>query len=507
MNKILGLLLSLFYLSISAQSNSVSLQYATLLDSSILKSNLQVLANDSLLGRETGMEGQKRAEKYIVSVLKEYAIQPAVDGEYTQLFNVVTNKLNSVSLSVDDSLINNENAIFSTSFIQDTTFLSKDIIFAGYGIASDSYNDYSGISVKGKLVFILEDLPLDKEGNSIFSEEEEKIWKYNFILRSKVADDYGALGLVVVSTKNTRRRTQFLRYYDYRDISLLADATVAPSFFMSEEVFHYIFYCDSKDVDDYLLKKRMSKKKFDISKELKFSIKSNREIMESSNVIGKIESINTLAPWIVLTAHYDHVGFNDSLVYNGADDNGSGTSAILNIAKVFSEAKEDGISFDKNILFMLVSGEEKGLLGSKYYVSNPIVDLNNTLCNLNIDMIGRVDKKHIENENYIYLIGSDRISKDLHDINENMNQLYTHLDLDYTYNALDDPQKYYERSDHYNFAKNGIPVIFYFNGSHADYHKASDTEEKITYSALLKRTQLVFHTAWYLATMEAMELN
>jgi Zn-dependent M28 family amino/carboxypeptidase len=151
------------------------------------------------------------------------------------------------------------------------------------------------------------------------------------------------------------------------------------------------------------------------------------------------------------------------------------------------------------MLFMAVSGEEKGLLGSAYYAENPVFPLNNTVCDLNIDMIGRLDEKHEKTPDYIYLIGSDKLSSELHKISELANKTYTQLELDYTYNDEKDKNRYYYRSDHYNFAKKGIPVIFYFNGVHADYHKETDETEKINFEKMEKITRLVFFTAWELA--------
>ena len=145
--------------------------------------------------------------------------------------------------------------------------------------------------------------------------------------------------------------------------------------------------------------------------------------------------------------------------------------------------------------------KKKDLYGSRYYTENPIFPLENTVTNLNIDMIGRIDKAHEDKDknNYIYLIGSDRLSTELHNISEAVNKKYTKLDLDYTYNRKNDPNRFYFRSDHYNFAKHNIPIIFYFNGVHEDYHKITDTADKIEYDLLAKRTQLVFYTAWEVA--------
>ncbi len=219
----------------------------------------------------------------------------------------------------------------------------------------------------------------------------------------------------------------------------------------------------------------------------------------SENVVAFIEGTEKPEEILIISSHYDHMGIKDGEVYLGADDNASGTTAVLEIAQAFAKAKKDGHGPKRSIMFVNFTGEERGLLGSKYFVANPIIPLKNVVANLNIDMIGRMGYEHPEDDNYVYVIGADRLSTELHDLNERMNATYTKLDLDYKYNEKSDPNRFYKRSDHYNFAKNGIPIIFYFNGVHEDYHKPSDTPDKILLDLLVKRTKLVFHTAWEIA--------
>ena len=224
------------------------------------------------------------------------------------------------------------------------------------------------------------------------------------------------------------------------------------------------------------------------------------ETVNTENVVAIIEGKTKPEEYIVISSHLDHIGLENGAINNGADDDGSGTVALLEIAQAFQAAVDAGEGPDRSIVFLHVSGEEKGLLGSKYYTNNPLYPLANTIANLNIDMVGRTDPKRTEGRReYVYLIGSNRLSTDLHEISEAANKATLNLDLDYTYNAPDDPNRFYFRSDHYNFAKNNIPVIFYFNGTHADYHKPTDTVEKIEFDLLKLRTQLVFYTAWELA--------
>lgn len=226
---------------------------------------------------------------------------------------------------------------------------------------------------------------------------------------------------------------------------------------------------------------------------------------DTENVLAYIPGTNKPEEYLIISGHYDHEGVSEKgEIFYGADDNASGTSALLEIAQAFKLASDKGFKPKRSIVIMHTTAEEIGLHGSRFYVEHPIFPLENTVANLNIDMIGRVDERHIkdQNEDYIYLIGADRLSHELHFVSEAINQSFTKLSLDYKFNDEDDHNRYYYRSDHYNFAKENIPVIFYFNGPHEDYHKPSDTVDKINFPLLQKRTQLIFATAWQLANQE-----
>lgn len=220
---------------------------------------------------------------------------------------------------------------------------------------------------------------------------------------------------------------------------------------------------------------------------------------DSENIWAFIEGSEKPEEIIVVSAHYDHIGIIGGEIYNGADDDGSGTVALLEIAQAFQEAKNDGFGPKRSILFLHVTGEEHGLYGSSYYTENPLFPLKNTITNINIDMIGRSDEFHKKSNKYVYLIGSNFLSTDLHNACEKANKQYIKIKLDYKFNSKNDPNRFYYRSDHYNFAKNNIPSVFLFNGVHDDYHQASDEIDKIEYDALQKRTQLAFAIAWELA--------
>jgi len=222
----------------------------------------------------------------------------------------------------------------------------------------------------------------------------------------------------------------------------------------------------------------------------------------SQNVLAYIKGAELPDEVLIISAHTDHLGIDGDEIYNGADDNGSGTAAIMEIAQAFKLAATDGYAPKRSILFLHLTGEEEGLEGSRYYTKYPVFPLEQTVADLNIDMIGRVDEVHETNHNYIYLIGSDRLSTELHYVSEAANATFTQLDLDYKYNDENDSNNFYSRSDQYNFAQENVPVIFYFNGTHKDYHQPTDTPDKLDYALLEKRAKLIFATAWYLANAE-----
>lgn len=229
--------------------------------------------------------------------------------------------------------------------------------------------------------------------------------------------------------------------------------------------------------------------------------KYNENLPDSENIWVFIEGTDKKNEIVVLSAHYDHVGTKNGEIYNGADDDGSGTVGLMEIAKALQKAKAEGNGPRRSVLILHVTGEEHGLHGSRFYSENPLYPLANTVADVNIDMIGRRDEFH-EDNNYVYVIGSDYLSSDLYNICEEVNKKNVNLVLDYKYNDKKDPNRFYYRSDHYNFAKNGIPSVFLFNGTHADYHQPTDDVEKIEFDALCKRTKYAFGIVWEIANRE-----
>lgn len=228
--------------------------------------------------------------------------------------------------------------------------------------------------------------------------------------------------------------------------------------------------------------------------------------LKTENVLGYLEGTDKKDELVIVTAHYDHIGKSErsegDRINNGADDDGSGTVTVMELAKTFAQAKKDGKGPRRSMLFMTVTGEEEGLLGSEYYSEHPVFPLDKTVVDLNIDMVGRRDAQHKDSAPYVYVIGSDKLSTELHKLSESVNKTYVNLIFDYTYNDQNHPDRLYYRSDHWNFAKKNIPIIFYFDGIHEDYHKPSDEVEKIEFDLMAKRAQCVFYTAWEIANRE-----
>lgn len=479
-----------------------------------LKEHLSILASDEFEGRETGQPGQRLAAEYIAKVFEGYGMPRVVgDSSYFQKIAFTAEGWNRIAL-----VLNGESyrhlwdyyAYPSTNAaMPETSF--EEVLFLGYGIESERYNDYKGVDVKGKAILIYDGEPVDASGTSrVTGTQQLSDWAKDWRRKLRLAREKGA-SLVLVIDGNFKqnvaeaRRAIFNTGLQYGE-GENPEQNYANNCFITTKVAKEILGGEYKKV--IRARKNMQKKgkskALPLSCQLTLQLDKFKRQVLGENVLGYIEGTDEKRKdeLLVITAHYDHLGRRGSSIYNGADDNGSGTSTVLEVAEAFAAAKKQGIGPRRSVLLMLVSGEEKGLLGSQYYVEHPVFPLESTIADINVDMVGRVDEKHKDNPEYIYVIGSDRMSTELHQINEQANATYTKLELDYTYNADDDPNRYYYRSDHYNFAERGIPAIFYFNGTHPDYHRTSDTVDKIQFDKMAKIGQLVFYTAWELANRE-----
>ena len=485
----------------SKTTTSVSVDptvYASSITSAELKDMLYVYASDEFEGRETGEPGQKMAVEYLKKHYVDLGIASPLSGDnYFQKVNLANQKTPVTQVSINGTAFENFKDIVSSSSAKTQTLNVNDVVYAGYGIEDEAYSDYKNITVKGKVIIIKSGEPKNADGTFVTTGKTESTkWsagRQATAFKRDAAVKNGAIALLTVDDAMLKQYATFIesRVNSGRDGRIvLTDKPDGILQFVVSENF-------AKAIHPDILTLETSKK---IDAKLNFNITSEAKAIDSENVVAYIKGSEKPDEIIVISAHLDHEGIKDGEVYNGADDDGSGTVAILEIAEAFKKATDEGQGPKRSILFLHVTGEEKGLLGSSYYTDiSPIFPLENTVANLNIDMIGRTDPKRTGDRNYVYLIGSDKLSTELHQLSEEVNSKYTNITLDYTYNDENDPNRYYYRSDHYNFVKNNIPVIFYFNGTHDDYHKASDTPYKIEYDLLENRTRLVFYTAWELA--------
>ncbi|MES2593540.1 MAG: M28 family peptidase [Bacteroidota bacterium] len=475
-----------------------------------LSKNLHVLASDEFEGRETGKKGQKMAASYIAAQFKAAGIPPYKDTMYYQPFMLNVIVPSTAEVFAGKKKYKNNIDYYTYPDQVELNLSAENILFLGYGLQELSYNDYEGMDVKDKVLMILEGEPFSKDSLSLISGKKMKSsWLTDTKLKIKKAGDNEVKGLLIVVEdivkdveKNKHKLESSSMKLELPDSGLFV---IYISKKMATDILNAHAYSKNKNAVD-LLKQKISEtgKPFnmDIPTSFNISVKNVVKKVSSENVLGFIEGSDLKEEVVVITAHYDHLGKEGAVVFNGADDDGSGTVAVIELAKTFAKAKQEGAGPRRSMLFMTVAGEEKGLLGSSYYVNNPVYPLKNTVCDLNIDMIGRLDDRHPNNPNYVYLIGSDKLSSGLHKISEKANKTYTNLELDYKYNNTADKNRYYYRSDHYNFAKNDIPVIFYFNGTHVDYHKETDEVEKIDFNKIQKITKLVFFTAWELVNRD-----
>ncbi|TGE20795.1 M28 family peptidase [Hymenobacter aquaticus] len=404
------------------------------------------------------------------------------------------------------------------------TSAPADPVFMGFGIETEKYNDYAGRpDVRGRDVIVLQGEPNNGLGRYLFSgSKQDSEWSSVF-RKAALARDKGARSLTVVTyatpsafqklTKPVQPELAHPTYFLTAPVVQPDDNTYrqeVPPGYITTTITHgplgaALLGTTLADLWRY------DKESYKLGHPptgfqpvaFRVAMPHKREEVTTTNVLGLLEGTDKKAELLVISAHYDHLGTRHDTIYHGADDGGSGPAAVLALARAFTAAKAAGQGPRRSILFLLDSGEEQGLLGSEYYTGHPVFPLSSTVADLNIDMLGRTDKAHAGKPNYLYLLGSDRLSPELHTLSEDANVQYARLRLDYKYNAPREPEHLYYRSDHYNFARNGVLGIVYTDGLHPDYHRATDDLSKIEFDKLTERARLVFFTAWELANRDA----
>ncbi len=523
-----------------AQKSDEAAKYAATITKEALKSKLTILAGPEMEGRETASPGQKKAAAYIEDQFKAYGLKPGNGDSYQQLYPVYQDMLVENKLSVNGKTFSwDKDYSFTLQTSYNGAWTFNDIVFAGYGNvdSANKVNDYAGLDVKGKVVVVLDGgttpsappaaggrgnfggpsqakvAAARKNGAAVllivstdFPRKNPTATKGRMTLQppgSGTLQGAGAAPASSVNINNTNGRMT-LQPSVSGTLQGAGGAPASPLFIasISEDVASALLGRTTKVATAEL--KTLRKGKY--VSEFTLAAKKANVALESSNVIGVLPGTSKKDEYVFLTGHYDHLGKAGNVIWYGADDDGSGTVGVMQMAEAFAAAAKNGNKPKRTMIFMTVSGEEKGLLGSEYYSEHPTVNLAKASVDLNTDMIGRGDSSRKgDTLNYIYVIGHDKLSSDLAVINEGVNKQYTNIALDYKYDDPNDRNRIYYRSDHYNFAKKGVPILFFYDGMlGADYHRPTDTVDKIQFDIMAKRTQLVFHTAWVIANRDEM---
>jgi Peptidase family M28 len=482
---------------VNAQDTTAN-RYANIIDTAGLRHHLYIVAGAGMEGRETTTPGQHKAAAYIEEQFKAMGLLPVWNSGYQQTFPVYQDSLITSALSIDGRALRSDTdfAVSGNSGFN-VAFSASEILYVGYGLSDSVRDDYAKVNARGKIVLVTPGAPATlSRGRTV------KGLAPPYQVLQAAAQKNGAIALLIVD-QNFPRNPLPAKGYMY--VTNKRNNPVPNTFFISDSVAGVIMG------SDYGVAGKMMKSGVPLPnsyyKTIALNLQKNTEKLESTNVIGMLEGSKKKDESIIVTAHYDHLGKRgDSVIYYGADDDGSGTVSLLEIAQAFTTAAKEGHRPKRNIIFMTVSGEEKGLWGSSFYAEHPAFPLDKTSVDLNIDMVGRVDaeRKTPDTLNYIYLIGDDKLSSDMRPISDSINTLHDNITLDHKFNDPADPMRIFYRSDHFNFAKKGVPILFFFSGLHADYHRPTDTPDKINYPLMEKRDRFIFFTAWEMANREEM---
>jgi hypothetical protein len=467
--------------------------------------DLDFLSSDSLKGRDTGSAGERIAADYLADRYQDLGLMPGGNEQtYYQNFELIQTTFDNITYevlkegeSIDISVHSYDDIANFYRISDGEKYLFGDIVFVGLGV-----RDTSKINLENKWLLSFHDPIINS------SERMKKLVHAN-----------NALGVIYIEHSNSEvfEEEAYIMQGEFRSESRVklphlndsdkSYVRIHPK--LASQLLGLHSINELNDLKNKLKANPNSFEPFEMEYSLKYTPNIRMRITKSRNVIAFIEGDDPILKdeVVVLSAHYDHVGVgspdvNGDFIYNGADDDGSGTVALLQIAQGLKAAKDAGASFKRSVLFLHVSGEELGLLGSRFYSDHPVFPIEKTVANLNIDMIGRRDPAHLDNPNYIYIIGGKIISSSLQETLIKANKMSVNIELSDRYNSLRDPNQFYRRSDHWNFGRFGVPFIFFFNGTHKDYHKPSDEIDNIDFYALRKRTQLIFMTAALLSNSD-----
>lgn len=467
-----------------------------------LRTNLEFIASDELEGRDTGSKGARVAAKFIASRLKQYGIKPfGDDSTYFQNFELQSTKLDpnselkyTGSDSVKNLILGQEFAPFKIGEPIENT----DIVFVGYGVSDSlsNYNDYEGLDVKGKTVLCMPGLPT-REDDPDFLKTTKRA-QARSTGKADVAMQKGAAGAIVLLAERWNKNwSRLSRMVNRERINKIEpeEKEINAAWVDSGMVKNLLSMPNLtyKDLIDTLAAGTVENGTV-LNGKMSWNIAINQKILNARNVVGLLEGSdpNLKNEFVSVGAHYDHVGIGrDGQIYNGADDNGSGTVAILESARQAALLQEN----KRPILFLFYTGEEKGLLGAEHFVEN-FEQIKDVIVNLNMDMVGR------EHQDTMYVVGSGKLSGEFFEIVERSNKETVNFVFDYTLDDEDHPERIYYRSDHWQFAKNGIPVVFLTDYHDEDYHKPTDDADKINYEKLRRAALITTKIALNVANLD-----
>lgn len=485
MMKAITFLLFVFITTFSFQQ-SLAEKYQYYFHKDSLKNHLAVLTSDSLTGRYTGTVGQQKAAAYIKTKFVQNGIQPLFKTGYYQPFSIGR-------LSPSGKLtVNNKELNYFKDYISFDQDVSTNFDYTEIVYISNSVKKKNIPSVKNKFILLTEREVEDFDNAKLRA----------FFNHYKEQD---AAGIIFSTPTFEVIKDEIKKELTNKQFLLMDEVSRSldfPLFFVSDTFKETLVFSKNRWKKRFVKHKAIKKPLF--LGQIKGQINPDLDVIHTENIGGIIPAVNHKngnKDHVVIMGHFDHLGIRSGDMFRGADDNGSGISSILEQARIFGLAKKDGMTFDRSIVFLAVSAEEIGLLGSSFYTKNPALPLENTNAVLNIDMVGRENLDTLDTYS-LYLIGADKIDKELSEVNEKINDEFFGLHLDYRYNEEEHPMRIYYRSDHYNFVEYGVPSVFYFGGFHEDYHKPSDTADKINLDKLNKVSKFLFFTAWEIATNE-----
>ncbi len=492
---------------------------ANLIQAENLKARMQFLASDDLQGRNAGSREGRIAANYIASEFMRFGLKPVGDNNtYFQSFETVRAWIDETNTMLKLKTGSGEKTLlygvdFDMAWAPQTNTpitITAPVVFVGYGINAPEYgyNDLAGVDLHGKIALILSREPQASDANSKFKGKWDTLYSYPWF-KAEELRKAGALGILMVSPSEARRPPRVASAPpDYLQSgtprysqSLTTGLWDAPFFSIKAQVGNEILRSLGKTVDElqHLIDQNYRPNSFEITGVTVTMNKAytKREILHTRNVVGLLDGSDPKLKReiVVVSAHYDHGGIIGDRIYPGADDNASGTIGVLEIAGAYVRAD---IKPKRSLLFIVFDAEERGLLGSFYYIDHPVMPLDQTVANLNMDMIGRDEESPTWNitpdqsKNGLNIVGTlydPELRKIIEAENKNLG-----LRLDYKTDT-DDRENWFARSDHFPFATKSIPMVLFNTGEQADYHTENDTWDRIDYPKMEKIIRLIFLTS------------